>query len=143
MTTASIENGLVGAWNAQVTFVEGAREGETESVLLTFLADGVVVHADRIPVFNGQLPRGIGEWAGESDRFSYWFNVVLNEPSGRPTHVVYVHGQGTLAADGTKFTASGGGEVYGSSGELLFANRANVEASRAPFMNRARESCGH
>ncbi len=131
MTQASIENAVVGAWNAQLTFVEGPRQGETEPVLLTFLADGVVVHADRIPASNGQLPRGIGVWTAESDRFSYWFNVVLNEPSGRPAHVVYVHGQGTLAADGTTFTASGGSEVYGSTGELLFVNRANGEASRA------------
>jgi hypothetical protein len=130
MTTASTNQALVGAWNAQLTFVEGPRRGKRELVFLSFLPDGVIIHADEIPIESGQIPRGIGEWTAEGDRFSYWFNVVLNDPFGRPNHVVYVHGQGTLPADGRTLTASGGSEVYGSSGELLVTNRADLLATR-------------
>lgn len=110
--------------------MKGPREGKREPVVLTFLPEGVIVHADKIRAENGQLPRGIGEWTVEDGRFSYWFNVVLNDPTGRPTTVVYVHGQGTLAADGQTLAASGGSEVYGSSGELV-THHADVLATRA------------
>lgn len=131
MTTTSTDCALVGAWCAQLAFTKGPREGEREPVTLTFLRDGVIVHADEIRAKNNQLPRGIGEWTTEGDTFSYWFNVVLNHPMGRPTIVVYVHGDGTLAADGRTFTASGGSEVYGSGGQLLATNHADLVATRA------------
>lgn len=130
MTTTSTNQALVGSWEAQLAFVDGPRKGEEEPVLLTFLPDGVIVHADRIAVQSGQLPRGIGEWTADGDRFSYWFNVVLNQPSGRPENVVYVHGEGTLAGDGQTFGASGGSEVYSGSAELLAIHRADVIATR-------------
>ncbi len=129
--TIMTDSGLVGAWGAQLTFTDGPRQGTDEPVRLTFLPDGVIVHADEIPAENGQLPRGIGEWTADGDRFSYWFNVVLNEPSGRPDHVVYVHGQGTLPTDPQTFTASGGSEVYSSTGELLVTHLADLVATRA------------
>ena len=127
MTTAEIDNALVGAWHAHLTFTEGPRHGEHERLRLTFLPDGVIVGTD---AENGQLPAGIGEWTAEGDRFSYWLNAVLNEPAGRPTTVHYAHGQGALAADGQAFTVSGGSEVYGGSGELLATNRADADATR-------------
>jgi SAM-dependent methyltransferase len=43
---------------------------------------------------------------------------------------VYVHGEGRLAADRQRLTASGGSEVYGSAGELLATNRADLQATR-------------
>lgn len=132
MTAAdTITHRLQGAWDAQLTFVKGPREGEREPVHLTFLPDGVIIHADQIQGHGGQLPRGIGEWTVHDGRFSYWFNVVLNECSGRPRTVVYVHGQGTLATHGQSFTAGGGSEVYASGGELLVTHRADVRATRA------------
>ncbi len=131
MTTTATESPLVGLWRAQLTFTKGPREGGREPVTLTFLADGVIVHADDIRVEKDQLPRGIGEWTTDGDSFSYWFNVVLNDPGGRPTIVVYVHGDGTLAPDGRTFTASGGSEVHGSTGELLATNRVDLHATRA------------
>lgn len=131
MTTTSTNQALACAWDAQLTFVQGPRAGEDEPVLLTFLPDGVIIHADRIPTDGGQLPRGIGEWTAAGDRFSYWFNVVLNHPSGRPHHVVYVHGEGTLAGDGQTFVASGGSEVYSATGEVGVTHRAELVATRA------------
>lgn len=131
MTAASTDQAMVGAWDAQLTFVDGPREGEDEPVLITFLPDGVVIHADRIPVDSGQVPRGIGEWVADDEYFSYWFNVVLNQRSGRPEQFVYVHGRGMLSADGKMFGAIGGSEVYSSHGDLLATNRAEVLATRA------------
>jgi len=130
MTTTAIDSALVGPWRAELTFTEGPREAEREPVTLTFLQGGVIVHADEIPAGNGQLPRGIGEWTSQDDQFSYWFNVVLNDPTGRPAVVVYVHGEGRLTEDRQTFTASGGSEVYGSAGELLATNRADLQATR-------------
>ncbi len=130
MTTSANDDALAGVWRAQLTFTEGPRQGTHEPVRLTFLSDGVVIHADEIRAENGQLPRGIGEWTIEEDQFSYWFNVVLNDQSGRPDGVVYVHGEGTLAADGLTFTASGGSEVYGPGGGLS-THRADLVATRA------------
>lgn len=130
MATAEIDNALVGAWRAQLRFTGGPRQGTSESVSLTFLPDGVIVHADELPAENGQIARGIGEWTASESGFSYWFNVVLNDPKGRPTIVVYVHGDGTLAADGRTFAASGGSEVYGAGGELLAINHADGVATR-------------
>jgi hypothetical protein len=66
----------------------------------------------------------------EGDRFAFWLNAVRNDPAGRPTTVVYGHGEGTLAADGQTLTVTGGSEVYSASGELLAANRADVQATR-------------
>ena len=129
MTTIATDSQLVGRWRAQLTFTNGPRAGEREPVTLTFLPDGVIVHADEIRPDNGQLPRGIGEWTTEGDSFSYWFNVVLNDATGCPTTVVYVHGDGTLAPDGRTFTASGGGDVY-TSGQLIASNRADLHATR-------------
>ncbi len=131
MTTSATEHALAGVWRAQLTFTDGPRQGTHEPVRLTFLPDGVVIHADEIRPENGQLPRGIGEWTTEEERFSYWFNVVLNDPTGRPDHAVYVHGEGTLAPDGQTFTAGGGSEVYGSDGRLLATHRAELRATRA------------
>ncbi len=91
----------------------------------------MILHADEVPAASGQLPRGIGEWAADRERFSYWFNVVLNTATGRPVTVVYVHGEGTLEPDGRTFTASGGSEVYGSAGQLLAINRADLVVRRA------------
>ena len=131
MTAATTDNALAGAWRAQLIFTEEPRNGEQEPVFLTCLPGGMIVHADEIPAENGQLPRGIGEWTTAGDRFSYWFNVVLNDPTGRPTIVVYVHGSGSLAADRQTLTASGGSEIYASAGELLATNRAELRAARA------------
>ena len=131
MTTTLTDSALVGPWRAQLTFTKGPREGEREPVMLTFLRDGVIVHADEIHADNGQLPRGIGEWTIQDDRLSYWFNVVLNDPTGRPTMVVYVHGDGTLAPDARTFMASGGSEVYGTGQQLLATHHADLLATRA------------
>ena len=127
MTAAELDNALVGAWDAVLTFTGGPRKDEHEQVCLTFLPDGLIVGTDAA---NGQLPPAIGEWTAESDRFSYWLNAVLNEPGGRPTVIVYGHGEGTLAADGQAFTVSGGSEVYGGNGELLATNLADACATR-------------
>lgn len=86
---------------------------------------------DEIRAENRELPRGIGEWTGTDDRSSYRFNVVLNDRTGRPDHVVYVHGDGILAPDGRAFTARGGSEVYANGGELLAANHVDLIATRA------------
>ena len=133
MTTAETGEALVGAWDAHLMFTSGPRKGADESVSLRFLLDGVIIHADESPLQSGQVPRGIGEWSAEADgnRFSYWFNVVLNDPAGRPTSVVYVHGQGSLAADGRAFSAIGGSEVYRSSEERLATHDVDVQATRA------------
>lgn len=130
MTTADIDNALVGAWRAQLTFTGGPRQGTNEQVSLTFLPYRVIIHADQLPADNGQTPRGIGEWTAYETAFSYWFNVVLNDPKGPPRIVVCVHGDGTLAPDGRTFTASGGSEVYSSSGGLLAINHADLVATR-------------
>lgn len=131
MTRTATDSALIGPWHAQLMFTKGPREGEREPVTLTFLPDGVIVHADEIRVENDQLPRGIGEWTAAGDSFSYWFNVVLNDPTGRPTIVVYVHGDGTLAPDARTFTANGGSEVYSDGGALLASNLADLHATRA------------
>jgi hypothetical protein len=130
MTTASTNQTLAGVWRAQLTFTEGPRQGEYEPVRLTFLPGGVIVHADEIPAENRQLPRGIGEWTSQDDHFSYWFNVVLNDPTGRPAIVVYVHGKGRLAADRQSLAARGGSKTYASTGELVATNRADLHATR-------------
>ncbi len=132
--TTQIDRALAGVWLTQLTFTGGPRKGTDESVTLTFLPSGVVLHADEIPAENGQVPRGIGEWQVQGSRFSYWFNVVLNEPKGRPTIVVYVHGLGELGPDGRTFTASGGSEVYRSDGQLLATNQAKGVATRGEAM---------
>ena len=131
MTTADIDNALVGAWHAHLTFTEGARQGEHERLRLTFLPDGVIVGAAAIRADRSQVPPASGEWTAEGDRFCYWLNAVMNDPAGRPRTVVHGHGQGTLAADGQALTASGGSEVYGSNGELLATNQAHLHATRA------------
>jgi hypothetical protein len=132
MTTASINHLLVGAWGADLTYADGPREGEHERLRLTFLPDGVIVGRGRDLTKRRSEPPGAGEWtAQEDDRFSYWLNAVANDPSGRPRIVVHAHGEGTLAADGQTFTASGGSEFYGGSGVLLAVNRAHVTAIRA------------
>ena len=118
---------IEGEWQALLTFTGGPRQGEHERVRLTFLNDGVILGID---AENRRLPPAIGEWTAESDRFSYWLNAVLNEPGGRPTVIVYGHGEGTLAADGQAFTVSGGSEVYGGNGELLATNLADAWATR-------------
>lgn len=130
MTTASPKQALIGTWKGDVAFTAGPRQGQQEVAQLTFLPDGVIIHAE-VSVESGRLPRGIGEWTAERDRLSYWFNVVLSDSEGRPEHVVHVHGEGTLATDGQTFTASGGGEVYATSGKLLVTNPAEVVATRA------------
>jgi hypothetical protein len=140
MTTTSTNEALLGAWYAQLRFVEGPREDEDEPVRLTFLPGGVIIHADEIPAENGQLSRGIGEWTSEGDSFSYWFNVVFNDSTGRPTIVVHVHGDGTLAPDGRTSTASGGSEIYRADGRLLATNRADLVATRAHPSRHAAEA---
>ena len=64
MTTARIENALVGEWEAVLTFTGGPRKGEHELVRLSFLPDRVIVGTDAT---NGQLPPAIGEWAADGD----------------------------------------------------------------------------
>jgi hypothetical protein len=86
MTTEATNQAVGGAWHAQLTFTEGPRRGTGEPVRLTPLPDGVVINADEIRPENAQLPRGIGEWTTEEEPFSYWFNVVANEPSGLRTN---------------------------------------------------------
>ena len=130
MTTASANQALAGAWSARRAFVEGPREGSQGAVRLTFLPDGVIVHADEVPVQSSPLRRGIGEWTAQAERLSYGFNVVLNKPSGALDHVVYVHGLGALAADWKTFAASGWSEVYRRAGQPLATNRAEVLATR-------------
>jgi hypothetical protein len=44
-------------------------------------------------------PKTLGDAAGLRPAW-YRLNGVLNDPAGRPTTIVYGHGQGTLAADG-------------------------------------------
>jgi hypothetical protein len=127
MTAAGIENALVGEWEALLTFTGGPRRGEHERVRLTFFPAGVIVGTDAT---YGQLPPAIGEWAADGGRFSYWLNAVLNDPTGRPTVVVYGHGQGMLAADEQAFSVSGGSEVYGGNGEVLARNLADAHATR-------------
>jgi hypothetical protein len=129
--TASTDHQLLGAWDAHLTFVKGPRKGEREPVLLTFLADGLIIHADEIRLETGQVPRGIGEWAAENDRLSYWFNVVLTHPDGRPANVVRIRAHGRLAPDGHTFTATGTGEVYGSCEDPLVTHHVDVRARRA------------
>lgn len=131
MTPAPANQAMVGAWDARLRFIEGPRKGEEEPVLLTFRPDGVVIHADRIPAGSGQLPRGIGEWAADGERFLYWFNVVLNQRSGQPDRVIYVHAEGTLAGGRRTFAARGGSEVYSGTGRRLATNRVDVLATRA------------
>ena len=107
-------------------------EGEHERLWLTFLPDGVIVGRGRDLARRRSEPPGAGEWTGEAeDRFSYWLNAVMSDPSGRPRTVVHADGEGSLAADGQRFTASGGSEFYGGSGELLAINRAHLNAIRA------------
>jgi hypothetical protein len=127
MTTAEIKSALIGAWDAHLTLTGGPRPGERERLRWAFLPAGLMIGTD---AENGQLPPAIGEWTVEGDRFAFWLNAVRNDPAGRPTTVVYGHGEGTLAADGQTLTVTGGSEVYGASGELLAANRADVRATR-------------
>jgi len=131
MTTTSTDHLLVGTWDADLTYADGARKGEHERLRLTFLPDGVIVGCGRVPSRRRSEPPGAGEWTAEEDRFSYWLNAVMNEPSGRPGTVVHAHGEGTLAADGQTFMASGGSEFYAGGGELLAINRAHLNAIRA------------
>ena len=127
MTIARIDTALVGAWDADLTLTEGPRRGEHERLRWRFLPDGVVVGTDPE---GGDLPPAVGEWTAGGDRFFFWLNAVRNDSTGRPTIVVYGHGEGRLAADGHTLTVSGGSEVYGGGGELLEANRAEVRATR-------------
>jgi len=122
---------LVGAWNAQVTFIAGPRQGETESVVLTLLPDGVIVHSDEVPLDDGRVPRGIGEWTAADGRLAYRFDVVLADTAGRPATVAHVHANGSVAPGGQTFTASGGSEIYGLGGNLLATHQAEVRARRA------------
>ncbi|HEY2653002.1 MAG TPA: hypothetical protein VGI50_13840 [Solirubrobacteraceae bacterium] len=131
MTTTATDSALVGTWRAQLTFTNGPREGERDPVRLTFLPDGVLVHAGEIRTEKNQLPSGIGEWTAEGDSPSYWFNAVLSDPRGFPAIVVYAHGEGTLALGGRTFTASGGSEGYGGGGRLLAIGLADVVATGA------------
>jgi hypothetical protein len=130
-TTTTAADELMGAWNAQLTFVKGPREGEREPVLLTFLPDGVIVHADEIRLDSGQVPRGIGEWAAEDGRLTYWFYVVLTDDDGRPVNVVRIRAQGTLAPNRQTFTAAGTGEVYTGAAEPLVTHHVDIRATRA------------
>jgi hypothetical protein len=127
MTIAKIDTALVGAWDADLTLIEGPSRGEHERLRWTFLPEGVVVGTDPE---GRELPPAVDEWTASGDRFSFWLNSVRNDSTGRPTAFVYGHGEGTLAADGRTLTVSGGSEVYGGSGELLEANRAEVRATR-------------
>ena len=127
MTTYEITRSLVGAWDAHLTLTEGPRPGDRERLRWTFLAAGLIVGTD---ADNGQLPPAIGKWTAEGDRFAFWLNAVRNDPDGRPTTVVYGHGEGTLEAGRQTLTVTGGSEVYSGSGELLEANRADVQATR-------------
>ena len=132
MTATSTNHQLVGAWDADLTYADGPREGEHERLRLTFLPDGVIVGCGRDPSQRRSEPPGAGEWTAEEEgRFSYWLNAVMNDPSGRPKTVVHAHGEGTLAAGAQTFTASGGSEFYGGSGELLAINGAHLNAIRA------------
>jgi hypothetical protein len=129
--TASRSGGcdLTGAWDAHLTFVEGPRRGETESVELRFLRPNLILHADRVRLSSGQLPRGIGEWAIDDDQLSYWFHVVLTGPDGAPEKVVWVRARGQLAPDGRTFTALGASGVY-QSGSLIATHQVEVRAVR-------------
>ncbi len=140
MMPASARHALVGAWNAQLTFTGGARQGEDELLRLTFLPDGVIVGYGRTPGRRRAEPPGAGEWTAEEDHFSYWLNAVVNDPSGRPTTVVHAHGRGTLAPDRQTLIANGGSEVYGPSGELLMINHADLLAARAQPSHPSTES---
>jgi hypothetical protein len=120
---------LTGTWNAHLRFVKGPREGETESVELTFLPPNVILHADRTRLPNGQLPRGIGEWAIDDGQLSYWFHVVLTGPNGVPEKVVYVRAQGEVAPDGRTFTALGSSGVY-QRGNLVATHQVEVRGAR-------------
>jgi len=132
MTTASIDHLLVGAWDADLTYADGSREGEHERLRLTFLPDGVIVGCGRDRSQRWSEPPGAGEWtAQEEDRFSYWLNAVMNDTSGHPRIIAYAHGEGTLAADGQAFSGSGGSEFYGGKGTLLAINRTHLNAIRA------------
>jgi hypothetical protein len=131
--TASHQNRLdvTGSWNAHLTFAKGPREGETERVQLTFLPQGVIVHADLVRSDTGQLPRGIGEWTVDGHQLSYQFHVVLTGPEGEPAKVVRVRARARLEPDGQTFTGQGTGEVHGCGGELLVTNHVEVRATRA------------
>ncbi len=123
---------LTGAWDVHLTFIRGPRQGETETVELRFLCPNVILHADRIRLPDGQLPRGIGEWAIDDDQLSYWFHVVLTGPDHVPEKVVCVHAQGKLAPDGRTFTALGTSGVY-QSGRLIATHQVEVRAARADY----------
>jgi hypothetical protein len=127
MATAEIKSALIGAWDAHLTLTKGPDQGERERLRWTFLPEGLIVGTD---AENGQLPPAIGEWTAEGDRFAFWLNAVRNDSAGRPTTVVYGHGEGTLARDGQTLTVTGGSEVYSGTGELLTTNRADAHATR-------------
>lgn len=129
----------MGVWDADLTYTDGPREGEHEQLRLTFLPDGVIVGCGRDVGQRRSEPPGAGEWTAQEDRFSYWLNAVMNDPSGRPRTVVYAHGEGTLATNGQAFTASGGSEFYEGSGEPLAINRAHLTAIRAESRERTTE----
>jgi hypothetical protein len=127
MTTAEIKSALVGAWDAHLTLTDGPRQGEREQLRWMFLPAGLFVGTD---ADNGQLPPAIGGWTAEGDRFAFWLNAVRNDSAGRPVTIVYGHGEGTLSTDRQTLTVTGGSEFYAGSGELLEANRADVQATR-------------
>jgi hypothetical protein len=127
----NLDNGLVGAWLAHLTFTAGPRQGERERLRMTFLPDGVIVGVSAIRAHRGEVPPASGEWTANGDCFSYWLNAVISDVSGRPRRVVYGHARGTLAGDGQSLTASGGSEVYGNNGQLLATNQAELHATRA------------
>lgn len=114
----------VGKWQVKVTFQDGPMQGRTDESVVVFEPDHTFVILIPGP--------GTGTWRSSSPTtISFGFTELINyDARGSFTGYVIVTQQGTLSADGTSFTSSGQGVIYGSDGALVATTHTTTQATR-------------
>ena len=114
---------LIGTWQVNVIFYEGPLQGQSHISRLLFAPD----HTCLILLPNP----GAGTWQSDvSDAISFSFTEVLNyRADGTCTGYVIVTARGSLSQDGTSFTVSGQGEVYGADGAYVATNKTTAQGT--------------
>jgi hypothetical protein len=116
---------LIGTWQLTVTFHDGPLQGQAEVSRVFFAPDRTCLIL---------LPHpGAGTWqSDDAGAISFSFTELLNyRADGTCTGYVTVTARGGgLSHDGTSFTASGQGEVYGVDGTHLATNMTTAQVAR-------------
>lgn len=118
-----------GSWDVTVTFVDGPRQGASETVQ-AFLGPSTFASTSTSDPTSFVLA-GWGQWSRTGPQhFIYDIHEVTLDSVGEILNLVYVHGLARLSHDGASFDAWAEGKVYGRDGHLLAVSHSSSHAVR-------------